>query len=231
MSVDSATESRGDKPVIVFGMGSLAKLMWFSLTHDSPHTVCAFSVHRSYYREPQFMGLPVIPFEELADALHPEAHAMVVGLGWARMNQVRRQVVHAAHALGYDCLSWISSQAQTWPDLSLGQHCLIFDGANIQPFARLGNNCIVRSGAVISHDVEVGNDCLIACGAVIGGGARIGDGCILGLNCTIRDQVTIAPGTLVAAGAVVTKDIPHAGVYAGVPARRLSDAPENTPGL
>lgn len=125
------------------------------------------------------------------------------------MNQARREVIDTAQSLGYACPSWISSRALTWPDLSIGEHCLIFDGVNIQPFARLGNNCIVRSGAVLSHDAELGDDCLIACGAIIGGAAKIGDG--LGLNCTIRDKVSVAAGSFIAAGAVVTADIPRPG--------------------
>lgn len=110
-------------------------------------------------------------------------------------------------------------------DLSIGEHFLIFDGANIQPFARISNNCIVRSGAVLSHDVEVGDDCLIACGAVISGGAKIGAGCVLGLNCTGHDKVSVAAGSLIAARTVVTADISTPEVYAGVPARRIADAP------
>lgn len=213
------------KPVILFGTGSLAKLLWYALSHDSPHKVCAFSVNRSHCSTTQFMGLPVIPFEDLAGKLAPQEHALIAGIGWARMNQARREIVDTARSLGYACPSWVSSRAQTWPDLSMGEHCLIFDGANIQPFARLGNNCIVRSGAVLSHDVEVGDDCLIACGAVVGGGAKIGAGCMLGLNCTVRDKVSVAAGCLIAAGAVVTADIGAPGVYAGVPARRIADAP------
>ena len=218
-----------EKSVIVFGTGSLAKLLWYALSHDSPHEVCAFSVHRNHYQTTQFMGLPVIPFEDLPGMLAPQDHALVAGLGWARMNQARREIVDTARALGYSCPSWVSSRAQTWPDLSIGEHCLIFDGANIQPFARLGNNCIVRSGAVLSHDVELGNDCLVACGASVGGQAKIGDGCVLGLNCTIRDKVSVAAGSFIAAGAVVIADIHEAGVYAGIPARRISDAAKGIP--
>lgn len=50
---------------------------------------------------------------------------------------------------------------------------------------------------------------------------RIGDNCWLGARVMLLPGVTIGAGTIVAAGAVVTKDCEPGAVYAGVPARRL----------
>jgi acetyltransferase-like isoleucine patch superfamily enzyme len=53
---------------------------------------------------------------------------------------------------------------------------------------------------------------------------RIGDRVSIGSNATIM-PVAIASGTVIGAGAVVTKDIDTAGVYAGNPARRIKELP------
>ena len=56
---------------------------------------------------------------------------------------------------------------------------------------------------------------------------NIGDDVWLGGNVTILPGVTIGDNVVVAAGAVVTKDVPSGRVVAGVPARivrTLSDA-------
>lgn len=50
---------------------------------------------------------------------------------------------------------------------------------------------------------------------------RIGDRCWLGARATILPGVTIGEGTVIGAGAVVTKDCKPGAVYVGVPARRL----------
>jgi len=50
---------------------------------------------------------------------------------------------------------------------------------------------------------------------------RIGDRCWIGARATILPGVSIGDGTVVAAGAVVTKDCEPDALYAGVPARRL----------
>lgn len=50
-------------------------------------------------------------------------------------------------------------------------------------------------------------------------GVRIEDNCWIGSGAIILDGVTIGTGTVVAAGAVVTHDVPSYSVVAGIPAR------------
>lgn len=49
----------------------------------------------------------------------------------------------------------------------------------------------------------------------------IGEGCWLGARCMVMPGVTIGAGSVVAAGAVVTKDVPPNTLVAGVPARAI----------
>lgn len=51
----------------------------------------------------------------------------------------------------------------------------------------------------------------------------IGDDVWIGGNCTILPGVTIGRNVVVAAGAVVTKDVPDNCVVAGVPAKKIKD--------
>jgi maltose O-acetyltransferase len=85
----------------------------------------------------------------------------------------------------------------------------------------IGRDCLIGPEVMIITSVhEIGDD---------GGVARepsyrevrIHDGCWLGARVTVLPGVTIGPRTIVAAGAVVTKDCGPDAVYAGVPARRL----------
>jgi acetyltransferase-like isoleucine patch superfamily enzyme len=52
-------------------------------------------------------------------------------------------------------------------------------------------------------------------------GISIEDDCWLGANCSILAGVTVGRGSIVATGAVVTRDVPPYSVVAGVPARVL----------
>jgi acetyltransferase-like isoleucine patch superfamily enzyme len=49
----------------------------------------------------------------------------------------------------------------------------------------------------------------------------------IGMNCTILKGVTIGEGAIVAAGSVVTKDVPAWSVVAGNPAKVVKELPEN----
>ena len=111
----------------------------------------------------------------------------------------------------------------------------------IQKDVTIGKRCRIQSHAFICELVTIGDDCFIGHGVMFvndrfatGGPARgrkelwqptvIGDRVSIGSNATIM-PVNIASGTVIGAGAVVTKDIETAGVYAGNPARRIKELP------
>lgn len=119
----------------------------------------------------------------------------------------------------------------------IGDGCFIGPFVEIQKGVEIGRRCRIQSHTFICELVTIGDDCMIAHGVMfindpflIGGPARgrrelwkptrIGRNVSIGSNATIL-PVTIADNTVIGAGAVVTKDILEAGVYAGNPARFL----------
>lgn len=55
---------------------------------------------------------------------------------------------------------------------------------------------------------------------------KIGNNVYIGLNCTILPGVVIGDNVVIAAGSVVTKDIPGGTVVGGVPARKIKTLKE-----
>lgn len=124
-------------------------------------------------------------------------------------------------------------------DCDLGDHVFVGPFVEIQKGVRIGARTRVQSHAFVCELVSIGQDCFIGHGVMFvndtfekGGPARgdqtlwkstvIGDRVSIGSNATIL-PVRICAGTVVGAGAVVTRDIESPGVYAGNPARRLRD--------
>lgn len=56
----------------------------------------------------------------------------------------------------------------------------------------------------------------------------IGAGSWVGAGAMVLPGVTVAPGCIIASGAVVNKSTEPDGIYAGVPARRISDVEQGT---
>jgi len=106
---------------------------------------------------------------------------------------------HDCHVNRFCCL-WASEHAS----ITIGDNGLMGPGVCI-----FASNHGTRAGSPMrlqpyqEKDVVVGNDVWLGAGVVVLSGVRIGDGAI------------------VAAGTVVTKDVPPAAVVGGVPARVL----------
>jgi sugar O-acyltransferase (sialic acid O-acetyltransferase NeuD family) len=206
--------------VVIFGIGKFASLAWYVITHDSNHRVVGFTVDGDYCTEETFHGLRTVPFENLERYFPPDNVAMLLPLGGHNINGLRASRYIAAKERGYGFVTYIASRAMVWPDLQIGENCMIFDGSIVNPFAVIGNNCILRDGSVVSHHANISDHCFLAAHAVVAGSTKVGERCFLGLNSTIRNGLTLAPKCFVAAGAVVVADTIENGVYVGVPARR-----------
>lgn len=116
----------------------------------------------------------------------------------------------------------------------LGENCSLGQNVNIGPNVKIGNgvriqnNVSVYEGVKIEDNVFLGPSCVFtnvlmprADKSVHGSYARtlVREGASLGANCTIVCGHTIGRRALVAAGAVVTKDVPDHAIVAGVPAK------------
>ena len=151
--------------------------------------------------EPQFIGAPVT--------------AAVGAPG------LRRQLVSSW--AGTEFHTVVADGTSIGRSVELGDGCIVAPGAVLTYRARLGRHVIVNIGASVSHTSVVGNFVTISPGARIAGDCTIGDGVFIGIGAIISHGVSIAEGTVIGAGAVVISDIEVAGVYVGVPARRIRE--------
>ena len=106
----------------------------------------------------------------------------------------------------------------------IGENCSLGQNVNI------GNNVHIGSGVRIQNNVFCGPSCVFtnvttprAHFPVHGVYAKtlIKEGASLGANSTVVCGHTVGRSALIAAGAVVTNDVPDYALMAGVPARRI----------
>lgn len=133
--------------------------------------------------------------------------------------------------------------AQVRDNAVLGQNCVIGRGAYIGTGVRLGDNCKVQNYALVYEPAELGHGVFIGPAVVLTNdtypravnpdgslksasdwqpvGVSIRDGASIGARAVCIAPVTIGRWATVAAGSVVTRDVPDFALVAGVPAKRL----------
>lgn len=109
--------------------------------------------------------------------------------------------------------------------LTLGEGVFINQRVLIDAAARveIQDGVHVAPGVMILTSThEIGHSGQRA-GAPLAKPVILGAGCWIGAQAIILPGVSVAPGCIIAAGAIVTRDTAPDGLYAGNPARRLRD--------
>ncbi len=199
--------------VVLFGVGAFAEVARFYLTHDSEHEVVGFSVHRDRLDGTEFLGLPVVAFEEIESVFSPSEHEMFIAVGYARVNQVRAAIYAEAKARGYSLITYVSSKLVQWGDTKIGDNCFIFENQTIQPFVTIGNDVIIWSGNHIGHHSAIGDHCFITSHTVISGFTKIGSYSFVGVNSTLSDNIEIGESNIIGAGSIIMKSTLQSQVF------------------
>ena len=198
--------------VIIFGEGGLQELAHFYLQRDEKYEVVAFTADAEYIEHNSYLGLPLIPFEEIKTYYPPDKYKMFVPLGYRKNNHIRAGKYFAAKEKGYSFISYISPDSVCYAN-SVGENCFIFEGAIIQPFTSIGNDTILTNGSTISHHSKVGNHGFVAPKAVICGLSEIGDYTFIGAGATVAQGRCIADHNIIGMGAAILSDTKTHEVY------------------
>ena len=121
----------------------------------------------------------------------------------------------------------ISSGSVIGANCSFGQNCYVAPGVVVGNGVKVQNNVSLYTGVIVEDDVFLGPSCVLT--NVINPRAAvprkdeykttlIKKGATIGANATIICGVTIGEYAFIAAGAVVTKDVPAYAMMMGVPA-------------
>lgn len=207
-----------EKPVIVIGAGGHAKVLIETLgmlgrrvlsITDSAHDRLGQSLG----------GILIEGADELVLEHDPNHVELVNAVGSVAVPEVRRKIYVKFASRGYQFATVVHPSAIVSPSASLAQGSQVMAGATVQARAIIGANTIINTHASVDHDCAIGAHSHIAPGVTLSGNVRIGQACHLGTACSVIQAVTLGPYAFVAAGAVVTSDLPaHANVR-GVPAR------------
>lgn len=138
---------------------------------------------------------------------------------------VRNRAIIARKRLAQaDPTAYIHPSSHVATDLVAGPYVFIGRNCSIPPLVTIGKYTMLASKVALVGDDHNWHEPGIPMqfsGRPAQQKTRIGADAWLGHGVTVRRGVTIGDGSIIAAGAVVTKDVPAFEVWAGVPAERI----------
>jgi sugar O-acyltransferase (sialic acid O-acetyltransferase NeuD family) len=203
--------------MLIVGAGGMATQIFTDLVYMNLQHVAFWSEQETKYGyiEQKF---PVYRTDEQVRnhfAEHSKSFILCVGSGPGR-----RALEEKFTALGGNLTTYISPIASVSEyDTHIGQGTIVMSHVIIEPAVHIGKACIFNKTSNVGHGCIIGDYTELAPGVILTGEVEIGENCLVGTRVVVLPKVRIGANSVIAAGAVVRKDVPENSLVAGEPAK------------
>lgn len=142
----------------------------------------------------------------------------ICALGDVKSKKKYSQIIMAK---GGEFISLIHPTAIIGTNVKIGKACIISANAYISCDVKIDDFVTVQPYALISHNVEIGNWCHFDAYMFLGGDVKVEDEVVVHTGAIVHPKKTLHNGVVVAAGAVVIRNVSSNTTVFGNPAKPL----------
>ena len=183
--------------VFVYGAGGHGRSVAAALDHSTVRYRLAAVVDDDPILHGESMAGRVIQGPE---SISPERGIVAIGDNRARMrisDRYRGRLVTLVHRRAF-----VSER------VAIGEGSVVLAGAVVNVGTRIGPGVIINTAATVDHDCRIDEGAHVAPGCHLCGSVQVGAGAMLGVGVVVVPGVRIGRDAFVAAGQVVTEDVP-----------------------
>ncbi len=205
------------RSLIIVGNGSYARMMKRYIELTDYGKVIAYTVDEEYIQEDMQDGVKVCSPKELKASFPCEDLALIMGIGYKQMGNIRESMFKKYKLLGYGFENYIHPTAIIEKNVTLGEGNNILEGVILEESVVLGDANLLFGGSIVAHETVLGSFNTLSVRAVVAGCACIGNHCFIGASGVVKDHVKFEDYVLLGASAYGFQDMEQYSVV--VPAR------------
>ena len=202
---------------IIIGAGRHAAETYYLLEDlDLHEDVIAFATDDASPGH-KFMGIQVWAISEVLKTYsnREDKPSVIIAVGATEPNKRLAGIFRQA---AFPFFNAISKNIPLPRQQFIGEGVTIAQGVILTCNVSVGNHVIINIGCTISHDCVLGNHVNLSPGCHLAGNVQIEEDVFVGTGVVFIPKVRVGKGSIIAAGACVTKDVPPNVMVAGVPA-------------
>lgn len=208
-----------NKPVIFFGVGDFAKMLYVQSKDIKHLNVVAFMADDEYCLHTEFCGLPIWKSSTI-DSKMVEQYDFLICVGYKKMRN--RQIIYdKLLKQGCQFINFIHPTVTILPEVQMGTNNIFLSNVTVENNAQIGNNNIFWSQTIVGHNIWIGNHNFFAANVTLAGNCVIGNLCFLGVSAFTLNGLTIEDETYLVAGSGLFTNTKKAAKYWGNPARSV----------
>lgn len=204
--------------MLIIGAKGFAKEV-LEILHQNGQTenLCFYDDVNDDLPEKLFGQFPILrTIEEAKTYFNQISNQFVLGIGNPKH---RAMLANKFEKFGGELYTIVSKNAEVGSfDNNVENGVIVTSGVIITNSITIKKGALINLNCTIGHDTTIGEYVEICPNVNVSGHCVIDDGVFIGTSATILPKVHIGKNSIVAAGAVVTKDVPANVMVAGIPA-------------